>query len=100
MEILWKAEWDLNRVQRSYEPIASEIFFLPESTGPAIKGTLAIFALFLKLYDHFVGYSSDFLFFMTVLFLRSLILETISEIQSVNFKTPNNASASCITVQE
>ena len=98
MENLSNGNWNMNRVQRSYESTASEMFWLPESTSPTVKGALAIFTLILELYDIFAGLSSDLLFFITVLFLRSLIAETISEIKSVNFSVPN-PSASCLMVQ-
>ena len=97
MKILSSAEWDLNQVHQSYEAVANEMFWLPESTGPTVRGFLAIFALFLKIYDDFALYSLDLLFLLTVLFLRSLIAETISEIKSVNSRAPD-ATASCITV--
>ena len=97
MKILSTAEWELNKVERSYAPVASEMFWLPESTGPAVRGSLAIFALFLELYDEFAVYSLDLLFLFTILFLRSLIAETVFEIKSVSFRAPD-ATASCLTV--
>ena len=97
MRNLSSAEWDLSRFHRSYEPIASEMFWLPESTGPAVRGSLAILALFLEFYDHFAVYSLDLLFILTVLFLRSLIAETVFEIKNANLGAPD-ATASCLTV--
>ena len=83
---------------KALDVVARKISWLSTSTGPSSRGLLGILALIVELYDNFVGYSGDLFFFLTVLFLRSLIVESISDIERVNLGTSNVAS-SCVTVR-